>query len=278
MGERFQPGRLIGRGRTAEVFDWGAGRALKLYYRGVPDEAVEHEAAAGRAVCAAGVPAPQVFEVVTVDGRGGIVTERVEGRSMVAQLKRRPWQVSRLGQQLAELQSAFHAVPAAGVFPPLRDRLRQRIVDDANPLPGPLKAAALGVLDRLPDGSALCHGDFHPDNVVMTARGPVILDWNDATRGHPLADAARTRLLLRIGESPGVSRLERWLTNRVRGAFCAAYTRRYLARTGVSLALIDAWALPVAAARLAEQIDEERALLLAEIARLAGLPPSQSPG
>lgn len=44
--------------------------------------------------------------------------------------------------------------------------------------------------------------DFHPDNVLLAARGPVIIDWPDATRGQPLADVARTSLLLRLGGLP----------------------------------------------------------------------------
>ena len=47
-------------------------------------------------------------------------------------------------------------------------------------------------LAGLPDGDQLCHGDFRPDNLVLTASGPVVLDWMTATRGVPVADVVRT--------------------------------------------------------------------------------------
>jgi Ser/Thr protein kinase RdoA (MazF antagonist) len=43
-------------------------------------------------------------------------------------------------------------------------------------------------LDELPDEERVCHGDFHPDNVLLGEGGPVIIDWGPASAGHPLAD------------------------------------------------------------------------------------------
>jgi aminoglycoside phosphotransferase (APT) family kinase protein len=51
--------------------------------------------------------------------------------------------------------------------------------------PDLLRTAALDRLRRLPAGDRLCHGDFHADNVVLTRRGAVVLDWMTAVRGHP---------------------------------------------------------------------------------------------
>ena len=42
----------------------------------------------------------------------------------------------------------------------------------------------------------LCHGDLHPSNVILTRDGPVIVDWFDASRGDPVADVARSSLML----------------------------------------------------------------------------------
>jgi Ser/Thr protein kinase RdoA (MazF antagonist) len=38
------------------------------------------------------------------------------------------------------------------------------------------RSQALERLNQLPDGDALCHGDYHPDNVLMTRNGPIIID------------------------------------------------------------------------------------------------------
>jgi len=125
-----------------------------------------------------------------------------------------------------------------------------------------LKEQALEALERLPDGDALCHGDFHPDNILMSPRGPVIIDWPDATSGHPLADVARSSLLMRVGGlPPGTAR--RWLVESMRALFHAVYVRRYFGLRPGAREQLAAWQLPVAAARLSEDIPEERERVLA---------------
>ena len=62
-----------------------------------------------------------------------------------------------------------------------------------------IAAALVGaIVAELPTGGpiVLCHGDLHPGNVVLTDDGPMLVDWFDAGRGDPLADVARSTLLI----------------------------------------------------------------------------------
>jgi aminoglycoside phosphotransferase (APT) family kinase protein len=263
-----QRGPLIGRGRTADIFGWQDGQIVKLFHDLMSDTAIDEEIHAGQALAATGLPVPRLYDRITLDGRRGIVYERVEGPSMLAELQRQPWRAVRFARQLADLHAAIHAVRAE-TLPTQRDRLRWQI-DHAAPLPDPLKAVARAALDRLPPGDRICHGDFHPDNILMTARGPVIIDWMTATRGHPLGDVARTVLLISIGAPIDSTPLwRRLLINRLRQVVLNTYLRRYRDLTGVTSAEIAAWTLPITAARLSEPIPQETARLLAQIEALA---------
>ena len=131
-----------------------------------------------------------------------------------------------------------------------------------------IRAAALERLDQLPDDDALCHGDYHPDNVLMTQTGPIIIDWGSASSGHPLADVAQTELLLQVGEPPS-SAPSRWLLASARTLVRQAYIRRYLRLRPASADEIAAWRLPIAVARLGERIagEQEKLLRLIEAVR-----------
>ena len=73
---------LVDKGFTSEVFAWGEGRVLKLFHKWVPAYKVEREYKVTQALHAAGFPAPATYERVAVQGRLGIVFERVEGLSL----------------------------------------------------------------------------------------------------------------------------------------------------------------------------------------------------
>jgi aminoglycoside phosphotransferase (APT) family kinase protein len=134
-------------------------------------------------------------------------------------------------------------------------------------LPAAWRAAAFDALDHLPDGDCLCHGDYHPDNVLMSPHGPIIIDWSEATAGNPLADVARTALIFRLGAPPpgGMSPL---LVGRIRAVAQVTYLRRYRRRAPALQAELAAWRLPIAVARLAAGIPEERQQLLTQIEAL----------
>ncbi len=189
---------LIGTGRTAEIYAWGEGRVLKLYHPWVPEHWVTNEQRGTAAASEAGLPAPAIFGVEVVEGRRGIVLERIEGPSLLGILREKPWRVAWVAHELAEVQAAMHATRAVpkGV-PTIRQHLRHGIAGCG--LPADLQRRAEDLLERLPDGEALCHFDLHPDNVLLTRRGPVVIDWMAAAVGHPLADVARSLLLLRVG-------------------------------------------------------------------------------
>jgi len=255
-------GHLIARGRTAEVFQCGNNRILKLFLDRNRATDAEREAQNTRLVYDAGLPVPSVGSIVEVDGRPGIVFEHIEGPSMMAILSSKPWKVIAFARWLAELQIQMHSCKVPEL-PSQRKRLEKHI-RVAAPLRGDVKEVVIRTLEILPDGDAVCHGDFHPANIIVSARGPIIIDWLDATRGNPIADLARTGLLLRLSELPhGTGK--RLLISSFRALFHTVYLRRYAQLQPIQRQQLQLWNLPVMAGRLHENIPER------EKRRLLGL-------
>lgn len=249
-------------GRTAEVFAWEDKTILKLYRTEFPSNWVDYEASIGRQVCAAGVRAPAIYDVIEMDGRRGIIYERIQGISMLEDLSRRPWKLFGLAHMLAELQAEMHSHPLPQLSP-MREQL-QRSITNAASLPQELRLPILQILGDLPDGNRLCHGDFHPGNVIMTSQGPVIIDWMTAAAGNPWADVARTCLLLTIGDPPQGTP-GRMLILTARRYFYRAYLNRYLNLVPHSREQLPAWLPVLAAARLNENIPPEQEKLIAQV-------------
>ncbi len=246
-------------GRTAEVYAWQDGKVLKLYRDWCPTNWVDHEAHIAEVVTQAGLPAPHAYGVVEVNGRRGVVYERVDGESMLQGMRRQPLKMAAFGRMLADLHYEMHRQPVTTL--PEQHSQIERSLNEARKLPDDLRTAALAALARLPDGDRLCHGDFHPDNVVMTAKGPRIIDWMTANRGNPWADVARTHLLLTLGQPPG-NVIALRLILLARGLFYRGYMRRYQSFATEGREQLQAWIPIMAAARLNEDIANENAALL----------------
>ena len=263
----MEKGALIGAGRTADVYAWGDEHVLKLYQNWMPAVAIEREFAVTRQARQAGLPVPAADEMLRVDGRLGIVFERIVGKSLLKILEARPWELVSIARLLAEYHAKMHACSLPPEAPGQHEQIEQGIAR-AKDLSETEKQSLLAILRNLPDGNAICHGDFHPDNILITENGPVIIDWMTGRRGNPLADVERTVLLIQTGGlPPGVSPAMRLLINASRSGLVSVYLARYRQIRSANRGEIDAWQLPLMAARLFEVEDypQEKQLLLKRI-------------
>ena len=157
--------KLVAAGRASEIFDLGDGRVLRRFLAGGDSEreALVMEHARGN-----GYPVPRILEV-TGDA---LVLDRIDGPTMLAELRRRPWTLRRHAALLAGLHKQLHEIEA----------------------PPGLEAAGPG--DRL------LHLDLHPDNVILSPSGPFVIDWTNALRGSPALDVAMTWVILATSGGP----------------------------------------------------------------------------
>ena len=255
-------GAPVASGRTAEIFSWGEGTILKLFHCGAALPELELERHNATAARACGVATPAVHDLVRHGRRWGLVFERVDGPTLLEKIQARPEDMQRWATELARLHLALHQAPVRVTrLPDQRQRLERKIRHGQRLAPAH-RAAVLGLLERLPAGSALCHGDFHPANVIMSADGPVIIDWIDAALGNPLADVARTSVVL-LGHlnSGGVDEQEKAGLE----LFHETYLHQYMGATPDRWTEYEQWLVVAAAARLTEDIAGERDWLLAAV-------------
>jgi aminoglycoside phosphotransferase (APT) family kinase protein len=98
----------------------------------------------------------------------------------------------------------------------------------------------------MPDGDHLCHGDFHPRNVLGEASQPIVIDWPNACCGDPAADVCRSYLILKLH------------ADEVAEPYLDAYCQVARVRRQT---ILD-WLPYIAAARLAEDVPDEQHSLL----------------
>jgi Ser/Thr protein kinase RdoA (MazF antagonist) len=125
------------------------------------------------------------------------VMERVDGPTMLDDLTRRPWRMARHAHTLAELHKQLQSIAA----PPS--------------LPAPVG-----------EGGSLLHLDLHPDNVMLSPRGAIVIDWPNAARGPGAADVAHTWIVLACS-TPTTGTVRRLASAAGRRAFVGFFLRHF---------------------------------------------------
>lgn len=301
-------GEPLARGASADIFLLGRDVVLKVFRSGYPRDRVESESRKVAAAVQAGVPTAAAGDVIEIGGRLALVMERVNGVTLTSLAVSGELEPAAAGSVLAELHAAVHAdagVSAARSLPSLVEHLaaviertetlggiRGSARDENRPAPGrgrsaeERRAALLALLADLGDGDVLCHGDVHPDNVLVpltfhgaedaTGRAhtaeqaasgaPRLIDWADAAHGPALADVAQTVLLLKAVEIPGHIP-GRAAIEELKHVLNAAYLERYFALRPGSVEEVERWLPLRAASRLALGNPAETEALLAVIDR-----------
>jgi len=162
-------------GADADLYAVGADRVLRRSRSGADAAGV---AAVMRHVREAGFPAPRVDAARD----GDLTMELVRGPTLLQSLLGGRTSLAGAARTLVALHDALHALPA--------------------PAPGGAAHAALTVpspvaLDAASDGPpCVLHLALHPANVVLTADGPVVLDWTSAWLGPAGLDLAVTAVIV----------------------------------------------------------------------------------
>jgi tRNA A-37 threonylcarbamoyl transferase component Bud32 len=166
-------GPKLAEGRDSEIFEHGPDRVLRVARDG---RSLIAEAEIMHYVRSHGYPCPDVYDA----GDGYLLMDRIEGPTMMQRVGEPPFPLRRSGHLLADLHERLHRIPA----------------------PPGLRMAPLS-------GDRVVHRDLHPLNVMMTADGPMVIDWANASAGDPAFDVADTWVLFACATAPmdGIDRV-----------------------------------------------------------------------
>lgn len=192
-----------------------------------------------------GLTIPKLLGVEVVEGRWSIVTEWIEGRTLAQMMEEQPEKKEEYLSFFVDLQLKMQSLTC-----PFLNKLKEK-------MNGKISASKLSAttrydlhirLESMPRHNKLCHGDFNPSNIIVTADGtPYILDWSHATQGNASADAARTYLLFCLnGDPEGGQR----------------YLELFCRKSDTAMQYVQKWMPIVAASQLVKSNPEERDFLL----------------
>lgn len=237
-------GECISKGKLKSVYVKD-GLAKKVFDKKYNKSDVLYEALNTARVEDAGVEIPKLVSVDVEGGQWVITSEYIEGKTLAELIKENPKKADTYIKKMVDLQISIHEKtnPLLGK---LKDKLSRQI-NDLDTIDGNTKYDLLTRLESMPKHTKLCHGDFSPENIIVTKAGKYYaVDWVHATQGNASADVARTYLLLALDNIK--------LANKYLDVFCE--------KTGTAKQYVQNWLPIVAAAQLDKKRPEEKELLM----------------
>lgn len=187
---------------------------------------------------------PKIRSIEVVDGKWSIIMDYIEGTTLSELMRKNPEKEDEYIALFVDLQREVLSkrVP---LLNKLKDKMQERISQAK--LDATTRYDLHTRLDSLPRHYNLCHGDFHPSNIIMTADGtPYIIDWAHATQGNASADVARTYLMFYLEG---------------RAELAEKYLKLYCLKSDTAKQYVQKWIPIVAASRLTKARAEEDTFL-----------------
>lgn len=184
--------KLLGKGNTAEVFEYGDKQVCKLFFEGYPQEQVALEFQNAREMYQNKIRIPKPFQMVTIENREGIIYEKIEGKTLLNIMLEDAVNLDKYLKMFVNLHLdliAHHSQKVLSYKEYIIAMLKNKKINDST---------IFDSIKALPDDDCLLHGDFHPNNILVMPNGTlVIIDFMNVCYGPALYDVARTYFLIK---------------------------------------------------------------------------------
>lgn len=236
---------LIAKRKNKEIYSEN-NTIIKLYNEGHSQSDILNEALnQSRVEEYSNINVPKLIEVKKIDNRWAIVSEKIEGYTISELLKNNPEAEDEYLNLFVDIQLIILSNEV-----PLLNRIKEKFtrkLENATNIDENTKYELLQRLQGMKNHNKLCHGDFHPSNVIVTEDESIyVIDWAHVTQGNASADAARTFLLFSIDKKE--ERAEKYLN-------------LFSEKSGIPKDHIQRWIPIVAATQMTKNIPEEQEFL-----------------
>lgn len=188
---------------------------------------------------------PKIQAVSVVDGKWSITMDYIDGITLEQLMNEHPEKLDEYLELFVDIQLNIHSkrVPLLNF---LIEKMNRKI--SAADLDATTRYELHTRLNGMKRHIKLCHGDYNPSNVIITADGtPYVIDWAHATQGNAAADVARTYLLFYLQGKQDVAE---------------KYIKLFCKKADTAIQYVQKWIPIVAASRLVKAPEEEKEFLM----------------
>ncbi len=180
----------IGQGGHGNVYRLDSETIIKIYHDNSPLSVIEKEREYAKNAFVNGVPSAIAFDIVETEEGYGLVFELAGATTVSKFITEHP---DRLQEYAVKFGTLLKTLNSTEADPKLYGDIKQIYLDRAEKAKGYFtdeeNAKIIKLINSIPDGSGMIHGDYHPNNVMVQSDGELVLiDMADISRGNALYD------------------------------------------------------------------------------------------
>lgn len=181
---------IIGRGGNGAVYRISEDEIVKVNYVSASIDSLTLELIKAKEAFLLGVPTAISFDMVDCgDGRRGVVYETIKCKSVGETIQQNPERLEELVEKYVAHLKALHSIHTDNPqFGEAKDVYRAQIERTINYVTEEEAAMLYKMLDAIPGGDVLVHGDAHPKNVMIQGEELTWIDMEMMGVGHPISD------------------------------------------------------------------------------------------
>ncbi|MBI9015269.1 MAG: hypothetical protein JEZ08_23750 [Clostridiales bacterium] len=189
-------GELLDVNTTYDIYDFGESYYVKLFEERYDRGKIISEFEKSIYINSVFNNCPKGKEVVELDDRTGIVYKKEVGETFLYLMEESDISIDYEAERFAFIHAEMHKTKCDTLidqksFFTNHINICEDITDDE-------KQKLKVLLNELPTGENLCHGNYHLNNVLLNDKEYKILNIGSAYKGHPMSDVAKACIILDV--------------------------------------------------------------------------------
>ncbi|MBO6230612.1 MAG: anti-sigma factor antagonist [Ruminiclostridium sp.] len=191
----------IGRGGHGKVYRLNEETIIKVYHDNSPLSLIEKERDYAKNAFVHGVPSAIAYDIAETEEGYGLVFEMAGATTVGKYITAHPDKLQEYAVKFGTLLKTLNSTEAdPKLYGDIKDIYRDRLQKAGEYFTDAENDIFMKILDSVPDGSVMVHGDYHTNNVMVQSDGELVLiDMADISRGNPMFDFAGSYLVMNSG-------------------------------------------------------------------------------
>ncbi len=219
-------GELLVINTEYDYYDFGEDHYVKLFEESYDREKIINEFEKSIYINSVFSNCLKGNEIVELDDRTGIVYKNEAGETFLYLMEEADISIDIEAEKFASIHAGMHHIKCDNLID--QKSFFENQINACEDITLDDKDNLIHLLNKLPTGETLCHGNYHLNNVLLNDKEYKMLDVGYAYKGHPMSDVAKSCIILDVPRYlSGASQLFQEELIKIRIKFMSLYLEYY---------------------------------------------------